>query len=66
MTDWLPVVGIGLAGTLTTLGLLLSGLQSGAASRLVAARRAFWVTVVATALVYALYLVFGESWLWYE
>lgn len=67
MTDWLPVVGVGLAGTFTTLGLLLKGLGNaeGRARAIGAATKAFWVTVVLTALVYAMYLVFDENWLWY-
>lgn len=64
MTDWLPVVGIGMAGVLATMGLLLEGLRRG--GDLVAARRMFWVTVAATAAVYSLYLIFGQAWLWYE
>lgn len=64
MTDWMPVVGAGVAGVLATLGLILNGLRNG--SDLVAARRMSWITVAATSAVYSLYLVLREAWLWYE
>lgn len=58
MTDWMPIVGVGLAGVLTTLGLMLQ-------ERASAARGVFWATVAATVLLYGTYLVLGEDWLWY-
>lgn len=67
MTDWLPWGGVLMAGTFATLHFVLKSLESrhtgDAALR--QARRAFWVTVVTSLLVYAMYLVFDEDWLPY-
>lgn len=66
MTDWLPIVGVALAGVFTTMALAGRALQAAAPDvDLGTARRAFWITVVLTAGIYGLYLAFGESWLWY-
>lgn len=69
MTDWLPVVGGGLAGIFTTLWFMLQGLREtdleARAERLKRASAAFWTTTVVTAVLYGLYLVFDEHWLWY-
>lgn len=68
VTDWLPIVGVALAGVFTTMALAGRALQattSGAPLDLSSARRAFWITVALTSGLYALYLIFSEAWLWY-
>jgi hypothetical protein len=67
MTDWLPWAAVMMAGIFTTIELALRALQEakGAAPDLRKARIAFIATIVASLLVYGMYLVFEESWLWY-
>lgn len=68
VTDWLPIVGVAMAGVFTTMALAGRALQAtttGAPLDLRATRRSFWITVALTAAIYGLYLVFDESWLWY-
>ncbi|MBW3582045.1 MAG: hypothetical protein KY455_03005 [Euryarchaeota archaeon] len=68
VTDWLPIVGVAMAGVFTTMALAGRALQAtttGASLDLRTTRLAFWITVALTAGLYGLYLVFDESWLWY-
>lgn len=68
MTDWLPWGAVLMAGTFATLALLLRAVGRAAPGRppdLRAAWAAFALTVVAALAVYALYLLFGEGWVWY-
>lgn len=51
-------------GVFAVLWLLLKAVQDAGGST-TRARKAFWATVVVTSLVYLLYLVAGESWIWY-
>lgn len=69
MTDWLPWAAVLMAGTFATLGLLLRQLGRtpvGQVPDLRSARMALAATIVATLAVYALYLLFGERWIWYH
>lgn len=69
MTDWLPWGAVVMAGTFATLALVLQGLgrtPAGQVPDLRNARRALWATVVASAVVFGLYLAFGERWIWYH
>lgn len=70
MTDWIPWGIVVTAGTFTTLALLLRTLgrtPMGARPDLRAARTVLIVTVVATVILFVVYLVAGEDWLrgWY-
>lgn len=68
VTDWLPIVGVALAGLFTTLALAgraLQAMASGAPLDLRSARGAFWITVALSVGIYALYLILDETWLWY-
>lgn len=64
MTDWMPLAGVALAGTFATLAFTLEAI-GGRAAALSRARWSLVVTAAASALLYGLYLVRGERWLWY-
>lgn len=68
MTDWLPWGAVLMAGMFTTLALLLRAVgraPAGQVPDLRAARWALAITALASAVVYALYLLTGEGWVWY-
>jgi hypothetical protein len=68
MTDWLPWGFVLMAGTFTTLALALRGIQRTAVGDHPDLRNAWWslgATVALSLGVYALYLLFGERWVWH-
>lgn len=68
MTDWLPWGLAMMIGMFTTLALQLRALALtpvGQRPDLRLARRSFRITVLVTVVVYLLYVVLGEGWLWY-
>jgi uncharacterized PurR-regulated membrane protein YhhQ (DUF165 family) len=68
MTDWLPWGAVVMAGTFTTLALVLRALgrtPAGQVPNLRAAWIALVVTIVLSLAVYSLYLLTGEDWVWY-
>lgn len=68
MTDWLPWGAVVMAGTFSTLGLVLRAVgrtPAGEKPDLRAARWALLATVVLSLGVYAMYLLTGEGWVWY-
>lgn len=68
MTDWLPWGAVMMAGTMATLALTLRALGRtpvGERPDLRQARMALWLFLAVAAVVYSLYLVTGEGWVWY-
>jgi hypothetical protein len=68
MTDWLPWGAVVMAGTFTTLALVLRAIGKtpvGQVPDLRAARWALVASIVAALGVYAMYLITGEDWIWY-
>ncbi|MHB8604572.1 MAG: hypothetical protein ACYDCK_04890 [Thermoplasmatota archaeon] len=68
MTDWLPWGFTLMVGTFTTLALALAAVGRapvGERPRLGPAWIALGATVVASFAIYSLYLLYGESWVWY-
>jgi hypothetical protein len=69
MTDWLPWGAALMAGTFATIGLALRSLGRtpvGQRPDLRHAKRALLATVVLSVALFALYLAFGERWIWYQ
>lgn len=64
MTDWMPFALVLSASVFTLLWLLIDALERQGAD-VGSARGAYWVSLVLTATVYVVYLVAGESWIWY-
>lgn len=64
MTDWLPFAFVLSAGVFTVLWLLVGAVED-AGAEAGNARKAYWVTVALTGVLFVVYLVAGETWLWY-
>ena len=68
MTDWLPWGFVVMAGTFTTLALTLRAIvraPAGSKPDLSAAWWALAASAIAAFGVYLLYILYGESWVWY-
>jgi len=61
MTDWLPWGFALMLGNFVTLYLILKALGKNRKSAWVA----YWLTVVISTFIYLLYIIYGESWVWY-
>lgn len=64
MTDWMPFAFVLSAGVFTVLWLLIGAVEA-SGGETGDARKAYWAAVALTAVLYAVYLVAGETWLWY-
>ncbi len=68
MVDWLPWGFVLMIGTFWTLALVLRVLEHTAAGDKPNLRSAKWallITIFATFVVYSMYLLYGERWIWY-
>lgn len=68
MTDWLPWGFVLMTGTFTTLALTLRSIQATPVDQkpnLKWAWIALAATVVGSFAVYMMYIVYGETWIWY-
>ena len=68
MTDWLPWGAIVMAGAIATAAVTLRQIGRTPVGTKPDLRPAWWTLAassVAALAVYALYLVYGESWVWY-
>jgi len=67
MTDWLPWGWVLMVGSFTTQALMLRALKASGvkASELRTVKLALALTAILSFAVYALYVFYGERWIWY-
>ena len=68
MTDWLPWGFVVMLGMYTTLGLVLRALEKSSVIQkkdLRLVKIFFWFSILLSLIVYSLYLITGEAWIWY-
>ena len=68
MTDWLPWGFIVMLGTFSTFWLIIRALEQMAHGKTPDLNLAKWVLILTLVLsfgVYVLYIIYGESWIWY-